>query len=176
MTVLFRALSALAAIGLVLSLVVHVAALLGMSFLGEKAFVLHVGIFVVWFPTVIVAQKITRDYKQKDFWKAALRGCPQWMKWLTIGFFAYAFINFAYFFAVTAASNTPKSGPPDATTLRGFSGHWMAFYSAAMSVLYSSTRIPTMEAARKCIQGHQVGSSAKFCEECGSPIMSPPIV
>jgi hypothetical protein len=46
------------------------------------------GIFVVWFPTILVMNGLTRDFKQMDLWKAALRGCPSWMRtilWITAG-------------------------------------------------------------------------------------------
>jgi hypothetical protein len=139
------AFSALAGIGLVLSLAVHVASLAGIALFGGKAFALHAGIFVVWIPTVIVAQRSTREFKQKDVWTAALRGCPSWMKTLTGGFFAYALVNLAYFFITTAGVRSNHSGAPDAAILRAFSGHWMLFYSAAMSVLFSSTRAPPLD-------------------------------
>lgn len=162
------AFSALAGLGLVLSLAVHAASFAGIALFGGRAFALHVGIFVVWIPTVVIAQRNTREFKRKDFWKAALRGCPSWMKGLTYGSFAYAIVNFAYFFLTTAGG--PKhSSPPDAAILRGFSGHWMAFYSAAMSVLYSSTRVSS-DAGRQCIRGHQVGPLSKYCERCGAPV------
>jgi hypothetical protein len=170
------AFAALAGIGLVLSLAVHVAALAGSAPFGNASFALHFGVFVVWIPTVIIARRQTRDFKQKDFWKAALRGCPTWMKWLTYTFFAYAIVNFAYFFLTTEGASPHPSRPPDTAILRGFSGHWMAFYSAAMSVLYSSTRIPSLDAGRQCVQGHPVGPLANFCEQCGSPVRgSPPL-
>src|SRR6266581_5144804 len=35
---------------------------------------LFIGIFVVWLPTVLLLNTLTRDFKQKDLWKAALRG------------------------------------------------------------------------------------------------------
>src|SRR5437870_7027920 len=38
---------------------------------------LFIGIFVVWLPTVLLLNTLTRDFKQKDLWKAALRGCPR---------------------------------------------------------------------------------------------------
>ena len=167
------ALSAVAGIGLVSSLAVHVASLAGIPLLGGYAFALHAGIFVVWLPTAIVVQRHTGDFKRKDLWKAALRGCPAWMRALTYGFFAYAMMNFAYFLITTGGAGAKHSGPVDAATLRGFSGHWMAFYSAAMSALYSSTRIPYVDGGRKCMQGHPVGPLAKFCEQCGSPVRSP---
>lgn len=168
------AFSALAGLGLVLSLAVHAASLFGIALFGGSAFALHVGIFVVWIPTVIIAQRNTREFKRKDFWKAALRGCPSWMKGLTYGFFAYAIVNFAYFF-LTTADGAKHSSPPDAAILRGFSGHWMAFYSAAMSVLYSSTRVSS-DAGPQCARGHPLGPVSKFCERCGEPVQgSPPL-
>jgi len=168
--------SARAGIGLALSLVVQVAALVGVILFGDAPFALHAGLFVVWIPAVIIARRQTRDFKQKDFWKAALRAYPAWTKWLSDGFFAYALINFAYFFIATAATSSRHSAPPDAATLGGFTGHWMAFYAAAISVLYSSTRIPSVDPCRQCARGHQVGSLATFCEQCGSPAQgSPPL-
>jgi hypothetical protein len=38
------------------------------------------GIFVVWLPTILFTNLLTRDFKQKDLWKAGLRGCPAWMR------------------------------------------------------------------------------------------------
>lgn len=38
------------------------------------------GVFVVWFPTILLMNRLTRDFKQRDIRKAALRGCPQWMR------------------------------------------------------------------------------------------------
>src|SRR5512136_2925319 len=86
----------LAAIGLVLSVAVHLCALFGFKVPYEKeAWGLHIGIFVVWLPAVIMAQRLSRDFKQKDYWKAALRGCPTWMRYVTYFFFGYAILNFA---------------------------------------------------------------------------------
>jgi hypothetical protein len=38
------------------------------------------GIFLVWLPTIFLSNSLTRDFKQRDFWKATLRGCPKWMQ------------------------------------------------------------------------------------------------
>jgi hypothetical protein len=133
--------AALAGIGLALSIAVHAASLAGIALFGDLAFALHAATFVVWIPTVLFVRFQTRDFKRKDFWKAAMLGSPAWMKWLTFGFIAYAVLNFAYFFVTTAAAGAKHSGPADAATLRGFSRQWMAFYSTAMSILYSSRRV-----------------------------------
>src|SRR5688572_15151339 len=68
----------LAAIGLVLSLAIHLLALTGrIPLSGGYWFLMHVGVFVVMIPAVLVSQFTTRDFKQKDQLKASLRGCPR---------------------------------------------------------------------------------------------------
>ena len=57
----------LAVIGLILSLVSHTAAVLGQPQpLGPAAWGLHIGIFVVWLPAVIVSNRLTGDFKVSD--------------------------------------------------------------------------------------------------------------
>ena len=66
--------------------------------------VLFGGLFVVWIPTVILANRLTQDFKQRDFWKAALRGCPAWMRaalWVVIG------CVFAVFFLPVLSKRSP---------------------------------------------------------------------
>jgi hypothetical protein len=162
----------LAAIGLTLSLVAHGCALLGLPQpLGGAAWGLHIGVFVVWLPAVLVSTRLVRDFKQKDFWKAALRGCPNWMRWITYGFFFYAIINFITFmFAAPGGQRAPNApAPPD--VFRGFSGHWMAFYSAAIAIMYSAIVVAQHDTARRCPSGHPVSPSADFCENCGAKII-----
>ena len=138
----------LAALGLVLSLIVHIYALIGVANpFGAAAWVLHGGVFVVWLPAVVVAHRSTRESKQRDFWKAALRACPEWMKRMTYAFGAYAMINFVLFLALFRDNE-----------LRGFSGHWMAFYSAALAVLYSARQMNL--SPERCPVGHLVPKKA----------------
>jgi hypothetical protein len=118
------ALAVLAGAGFVISLLVHAAAWAGVA-PPQAARALHIGIFVVWLPTVLVSQGLTRDFKQRNFWTAALRGAPSWapvaLKWLM----GYAIVNFLLFMFQTtqgARSNDP------ALMARSFSGHWMIFY------------------------------------------------
>jgi hypothetical protein len=166
----------LAALGLILSVMVHVLSLFGLpSPFGGTSWFLHVGIFVVWLPTVLVANTLVKDFKQRDFWKAALRACPKWMKYLTYFFFGYAIFNFALFIIMDVSGGSGKgggSGTPS-NVYRGFSGHWMAFYCVAMAILYSAIHVREHDEARRCPNGHRVGPSAKFCEECGSKIVEP---
>ncbi|HEY4360725.1 MAG TPA: hypothetical protein VGN17_07135 [Bryobacteraceae bacterium] len=165
-------LAVLAGIGLILSFLSHVAALSGAQGpLGTRTFWLHIGVFIVWIPTVLVSKRMTAGFDQKDFWKAVLRGCPSWARYVVGGFFAYALVNF-----ILALTNAPPKGsgpggmPP--SVVRGFSGHWMAFYSAAMAVLYSAAHVPELR-PRTCSNGHAVGPQAQFCENCGQPVAAP---
>lgn len=71
----------LSAIGLVVSLWVHIGALVGRT-VSSAFWILHVGIFVVWFPSVLVAQRMVGNANRKDLWKVALKGAPDWMRYM----------------------------------------------------------------------------------------------
>ena len=51
---------------------------------------------------------------------------------MVYGFFAYAAVNFLLF--ITKAPKGGGGANPPAVVWRGFSGHWMAFYSAALGI------------------------------------------
>ncbi len=75
---------AAALLGFVASVTVHVLSLTGvLPPTGEYTWGLHIGIFVVWIPAVMLMQQLLPDKKnfnQKDVWKVALRGCPPWVE------------------------------------------------------------------------------------------------
>ena len=157
----------IAVVGLIASVIVHISSILGLPQpFGSAAWGLHVGIFLVWLPAIIVAQRLAKGAKQSDFWKAVLRGCPPWMRRGFYVLFAYAFINFFLNIALGPDSESDN--------LRLFSGHWMLFYYAGMAMLYSATRLGSLE-PRTCPQGHEVSPFAKFCDECGSELPPVPI-
>jgi hypothetical protein len=82
---------ALSAIGFVTLLAIHVASLFGVTYPFERLFgIVAPGIFVVALPTIFVMNRLTRDSKQKDIWRAALRGCPAWMRRAVWTIFGYA--------------------------------------------------------------------------------------
>ena len=121
----------LAAVGFVLSVAAHISAVAGHPIPGGKAvWALHIGIFIVWFPTVLVAYRLTRVTVKH----------PQ----------------------------PPGEAPPE--VVRGFSGHWMVFYSAAFATLYSASVIGYSGLDRKCPNGHTVAVTAKYCDECGAEL------
>jgi len=155
------------AVGLVLSLWVHLGAVMGRRVAPQSFFwMLHGGIFVVGFPTIFVAQRLVGRVNRKDFWKVVLKGSPDWMRYMVYGFFGYAIVNFLFF--MTKAPSGSGGNPP-AVVWRAFSGHWMAFYSAALAVLYSAAHMAGT--APRCVNGHLASPNAIYCNRCGQPVM-----
>jgi hypothetical protein len=130
----------LALIGLLLSIWVHVGALFGRIVAPEYFFWgLHAGIFVVFFPAILVAQKRVGSTNRKDFWKVVTKGSPDGLRYLLYFFFAYAFVNFSVFMFKSPSGAAPNGQNP-AIEWRGFSGHWMLFYCASFVILSSALR------------------------------------
>lgn len=161
----------LAGTGFVVALFIHAATLFGATYLFERC-LRHVGcgLIVVWLPTVLIMGGLTREFKQKDVWRAALRGCPEWMRKAQWGLFGYAWIGF---FALPFIYGGGMELP--ANNARSMSAVLLAFYSIASVVLYSATRAKKFDAGRRCLNGHHVAPLAKYCEECGAPAQSTPV-
>src|SRR6476659_9789789 len=133
MNALLIAFMLFSAVGLVLSIVAHIAGLACIGLPGGGlVWAGHIGIFVVWLPTVLVAARITGDTNRKDFWKVVLSGCPTWMRQGLCVLFAYAILNF-FWFAFTTSGHLQQHGESPPSAIRGFSGHWMVFYGAAFA-------------------------------------------
>jgi hypothetical protein len=164
----------LAIAGFVASLVVHILALAGLpSPFGSATWGLHVGIFVVWIPTVLVAQRMATNVRQAELWKAVLRGCPAWVQSGMYVVGGYAVLNFVLFWLQTTAY--PKNKVPELIELRGFSGHWLVFYYVGAAALYSAIRLGN-SGQRRCSHGHDVSPFANYCETCGAqlaPLVGP---
>ena len=125
--------------------------------------VLFVGIFVVWLPTVILMNRLTKDFKQKDLWKAALRGCPRWMRgalWAVLG------CVFAVFFLPVFFKRSPGDLP------QTFVLFPIMFYAISFCFMYSLISVENNEANSRCLNGHDVSPLAKFCGECGAAATS----
>jgi hypothetical protein len=122
-------------IGLLLSLWVHIGALFGRKVAPEYFFWgLHAGIFVVWIPAVFIIQKRVGYTRGPDVWKKFFEGAPDGLRSLVYFFGVYAFVNFALFMI-----QNPMGGEGDMPAVwRGFSGHWMAFYSAALAIFLAA--------------------------------------
>ncbi len=154
----------LAATGLITTIIFHLSSILRLPFEHyNMVFYLAGGVFIVWLPTVLLASSLTKEFKQKDFWKAAMRGCPIWLKKSVYIIFVYAVINFIYMMI---------TGPDEdeISTARFISGHLLPFYAAALGTLYSAVKIDMHDNTRRCENGHPISPAAKFCEECGASI------
>jgi len=176
MQMLLPPLMVYAACGLILSLIVHVLSFFGIAIGGQALFFgLHGGIFPLWLPVVLIAQRMASGARRKDFWKIALSGCPPWMKYMTYGFFIYALVNFALFLALSVQHSQPKQFGADvpAFVVHGFSGHWMAFYSAGLAILTTAYRRGISNLQRKCRNGHDIGWNDNFCPTCGLAVDLP---
>jgi hypothetical protein len=46
----------------------------------------------------------------------------------------------------------------------------LIFYLIPLAVMYSAMHVGAFDNSRKCLNGHRVSLSAKFCEECGAPV------
>ena len=144
-----------AAIGFLLSAYVHVGSYAGLP-IPPLFMSLHMGIFIVWLPTVLVSNQMVDGARRKDFWRIALRGAPVWMQNGFYILFGYAILNFIASFVVGL------------NIMRTFSGHWMFFYGSAFAVLYSARHTEVWQ--RRCPLGHKVAADARYCEKCGSPL------
>lgn len=164
--------------GWTLGLIVHLLSLADIDITDKVPFiwVLHIGIFVVWLPTVLDLNKNEelREYQQSgklnkmnpvEFFKIIFRQTPNWLAIIAIGGFFYAIINFMLF--VISHHGTPDIQDGQyilhnhgqllktlteqeyhhfkANEVRGFSGHWIAFYGLAAAVLFPFNRQKTNE-------------------------------
>jgi hypothetical protein len=170
---------AYASVGLVLSLGAHVASFFTTPPGGYALFVgLHVGIFPLWLPVVFIANAMNGGgfggsrRMGWESWNAILATAPGWMRMMTFGFFAYAIVNFAAFFVLTTTGHgVGKSldGPPG-SVWHGFSGHWMAFYSAGLAIATAAYLRGPGPLAKTCPNGHAVSIVDNFCPRCGLPV------
>lgn len=154
----------LAALGLILSIVVHFSTFAGVDPLDRFPLVwlLHIGIFVVFVPGIYTTRK--KPARKDRSLASEFPYAPRRMAWMTGIFSAYALVNFVIFLGLMYEGQ-PKQQDDGTYAMknhgklvreineeefhryqgyvaRGFSGHWMAFYSASLLMLVSSARAP----------------------------------
>jgi hypothetical protein len=153
-------------VGVAATLAIHVAALFGARGPFHRWFIYFAPtLFAVWLPAVAVMGSMTREAKQKDLWRAALRGCPKWMRrtvWTTGGYSWIAFFLLPVLYG--GGMSSTESGE------RAISAVFMTFWAAAAAIFYSATQYKRVDKARRCANGHPVSPLAKFCEECGAAV------
>jgi hypothetical protein len=152
----------LSAWGIATCVILYALSLGGNSALPKRAAaVVFPGLFVVWLPTVLLMNGLTRDFKQKDLWKAALRGCPPWMRialWVSLGT-----VFFLTLVLPVLSGSNPGASPGT------FIIFPVCFYAVSFCVMYSVLHVEKFDAERRCVNGHRISPLAKFCEECGAP-------
>jgi hypothetical protein len=125
---------------------------------------LFVGIFIVWFPTVLYLQRFNKEMRGGfglGGWKYVVAGAPAWLIAVAVLAFAYAIVNFMLLI--------PTQGDSADTFGIGASGHAMAFYSIAALVNWAAVQREIRGLEWKCERGHRMAPSEKFCSECGAP-------
>ena len=128
---LYSLLAFISGVGLLLSGVCHLLSWFHLAPPGGKAaFLLHIGIFVVWLPLVICSNQTASTPGRGNF-DHLMEQLPIWARKCVFGIFVYAMINFVVFLVLTA--DYPKHGVPFWLELRGFSGHWMMFYTVSLA-------------------------------------------
>lgn len=154
-----------ATLGWILSLVVHLFSVAHIDVQDQYPFVpiLHIGIFVAWLPAVLLLVKNKKKSGIQEesanpitFFKDIFKETPVWLIIIAAGCFIYAFINFILYmnsmggvvdiiggqYVIHNHGNIIKELTEQeyhyyrAEELRGFSGHWLAFYGMAMAILY----------------------------------------
>jgi hypothetical protein len=131
----------LSGVGLGLSLWVHLGAVAGRKVVPESLFwMLHLGTLVVWVPALLVGINPAGNTRRKHYWKLMLSETPAWMRYMAYGFLAYAAVNFLI--SLTQAPQGGSGAENPAIVWRRFSGHWMAFYSVALTTLYAAAVTP----------------------------------
>jgi uncharacterized protein DUF3592 len=148
-------------VGFVSSLYVHVNALMGHS-MSNAFWALHAGVFVVWFPAVLVATRRTGKKRDRDLWKVVLNGAPVWMRYVLYALFAYPFLG-----VVLYVVNTPDKGMESPVQWRDFSQVWMAAYFAAFAIFYAALK----DERPHCVNGHVVSPDTVSCPRCGQAVL-----
>ena len=172
MRIILRLFMYLAVLGSFFNLILHISSFLGGIYLAyssqadQVAMYLNRIMILVFLVSIYAAQHICENYMPKEFWKAALRGCPKWLKYLPGLLVAYAFL-FDMLNGIHGRSGLP--GSPLMVQVGCAFG--MAIYAVSVALLYSALHVQEVDETRKCPNGHQVSPAVKFCEECGAKVI-----
>lgn len=128
------------AVGLICSVLVHILGLFGRRPpFGYFAFLLQFGALISGIGAAL-AVILLLSSRGENFWRAALRATPKWVKWITYLLIGYAIFNFIVFLNRFGHREGLQPDQIMALVFRGVSGEWMAFYSGALLIFSSAIR------------------------------------
>jgi hypothetical protein len=133
------------AVGLICSVLVHILGLFGRRPpFGYFAFSLQFGAVSSAIGAAFAVVLLISS-RGENFWRAAFRTSPRWMKWMTYFLIGYGIFNFIVF--VNRIGHREGLQPDQIMPLifRGISGEWMVFYSGALLIFSSAIRILATE-------------------------------
>ena len=166
------ALMVYAACGFIVSSAVHLLALAGLQPHDHVLMIgLTVGIFALWLPVTPILLKLGTGVSRKDVWKVLYSGCPTWMLHANKILNAYAIANFAIvtvmFFVLPTWLASTDDVPRWFWLL--FSSYMMLFYFGGLGTLITAQQKGYANLQLKCLNGHIIGYSDRYCPTCGTP-------
>ncbi len=148
----------IALFGALSAITVHISAMLGIDVADKSPFIwlLHVLIFMVWIPTIFSLKKEQEQNKEANAFTLLTKNKPKWLIGLIIAIAVYTGFNFMFSMSNTEGTSKEENGIyslhnrgkhirniteeeyhlHEANVLRGFSGHWILFYTVATIALY----------------------------------------
>ncbi len=126
----------LSGVGAVASASLHIVSLAGIwtPMLFDLTVAAFVAVFIVWMPAFLAGDTMTRGFRWRDKWKAAMRGAPRWMRRLPLCMLVYAIVVFSLFGVWRLRTGR---GADRLAQFRLLSAYAAAFHAAAFSALYS---------------------------------------
>jgi heme A synthase len=131
-----------------------------------EVLLLFFGVFVVWFPAVVMLRRVTRGSMSRNRMKLALSHASPLIR----GLVHAAWIYCVLVWAVTLIIHFVKKTPTPANEGVYFTAFMLVFYATAAGVSASVLAMTPEQLDPHCANGHAVGVEARFCEACGAPV------
>lgn len=157
----------IALLGYISVILIHGFTIFGIDLTSKFPFVwiFHLGAIIIMFPVIRELNKrpelstLEKDsFSYNSFFGIIFKSTPSWLKYLAQFGFIYAVMNFIYFLATNNGTPELQNGVyslqehgnfireiseqdyhlEKAKNLRGFSGHWIAFFGIATAILFPS--------------------------------------
>ena len=151
-------------LGLIAAITWHVLALLGRDLPHGVWLALFLGIFAVWLPAVLAILPLRGKLQEVggiQTFRIIFAGAPLWMAALALLALAYAVVNFLLATGAPIGSVSDR----DPSFQRVASGHAIAFYAAAMTILYAAS---IRADPPRCYNGHRLMPGQEKCAVCGA--------